>query len=175
MLQSVQNMSVKRIMNAGPLDSAKPLIGSLGMLTLENKRTLRSLVLFYRLVNGGGPDALIKELDRFRGNREHGMCTRGDRNFFIPGYNTDSVGRSFYVRMIKAYGNPRLPHPLREVSTGGSWLQVAELYVCRWGIPVSLFGEGTVLMLRFGLRGCFHAESGHGDFAIGHVRQKKCI
>ena len=38
MLQSVQNMAVKKIVNAAPLASGKPIIRSLGMLTLDKKK-----------------------------------------------------------------------------------------------------------------------------------------
>ena len=86
-LQSVQNMAIRRILNARPLDSAKPLIYSLGLLPLEEKRQLRSLVLFHKLVNGEGPKALVNKLnENFRNPSNNEIRTRntGSGQYFIP-------------------------------------------------------------------------------------------
>ena len=80
---------------------------------------MRSLVLFYRLANGEGPAMLIRELDKFRNNQGHGMCTRNDSDFFIPGYNTDNIGKSFFVRMIKMWNT--LPRAIRDSPSAASF------------------------------------------------------
>ena len=113
MLQSVQNMSVRRILNAKPLESCQPLLKRLGMLTLERKRTLRSLVLFYNLVNGHGPKALLDELEKYRHPSMRQAETRlaESGRFFIPCYNTDHRGSSFFIRSIKVWN--RLPEDVK--------------------------------------------------------------
>ena len=116
MLQSVQNMSVRRMLNARPLENCQPLLMELGMLTLENKRTLRSMVLFYNLVNGQGPKALIEELQKYNFPNRGQLVTRMDnsKRFFIPSYNTDYKGNSFFVKAIKIWN--RLPEDVRNAS-----------------------------------------------------------
>ena len=114
MLQSVQNMAVRRILNARPLDSAGPLICSLGLLPLEKKRLLRSLVLFYKLVKGDGPKALTNMLNtNFINPSSHGIRTRnsGSGQYFIPSFNTDHMKKSFFIQMIKEWN--RLPDEIR--------------------------------------------------------------
>ena len=104
-LQSVQNMAVKKMMNAAPLTSAKPLIRNLGLLTLETKRKLRSLVLLYKLTRNEGPAALIRELEGYRNSSREHIITRnsGEGSYYIPAYNTDNVGKSFFVQTIKRW------------------------------------------------------------------------
>ena len=113
-LQSVQNMAIRRILNARPLDSARPLIYSLGLLPLEEKRQLRSLVLFHKLVNGEGPKALVNMLnENFRNPCNSDIRTRnsGSGQYFIPAFNTNHIKKSFFVQMIKIWNH--LPEEIR--------------------------------------------------------------
>ena len=92
-LQTVQNMAIRRMVNARPLESCKPILANLGMLTLERKRNLRSLVLFYNLVNGRGPVALRRELHKYqlssigqhgtRMNRKGGYANRASYYYMV--------------------------------------------------------------------------------------------
>ena len=93
------------MMNAAPLTSAKPLIRNLGLLTLETKRKLRSLVLLYKLTRNEGPAALIRELEGYRNSSREHIITRnsGEGSYYIPAYNTDNVGKSFFVQTIKRW------------------------------------------------------------------------
>ena len=114
LLQSVQNMAVRRIANAGPLDSARPIIATLGLLPLEEKRLLRSLVLFYKLANSEGPRTLTTTLDNnFSYPNQNRLQTRNreDGKYFIPRFNTNYVKKSFFVQMIKEWN--RLPQEIR--------------------------------------------------------------
>ena len=117
-LQSVQNMAVRRILNAKPLESAGPLISSLGLLPLVEKRLLRSLVLFYKLVRGEGPKALIKMLnENFKNPSNSGIRTRnnGSGQFYIPRFNTDQLKKSFFINVIKEWN--KLPLEIRNAET----------------------------------------------------------
>ena len=105
MLQSVQNLAVRKMINAGPLESARPILQELEMLTLRNKRKLRSLVLLYKLRNDEGPEPLARQLREYC-NEERGMATRSssEDNYFIPCYNTDYRGKSF-IRNLKLWNS----------------------------------------------------------------------
>ena len=106
MLQSVQNLAVRKMINAGPLESARPILQELEMLTLRNKRKLRSLVLLYKLRNDEGPEPLARQLREYC-NEERGMATRSssEDNYFIPCYNTDYRGKSFFIRNLKLWNS----------------------------------------------------------------------
>ena len=114
-LQSVQNMSVRRMVNAKPLESAKPILGSLEMLSSRSKRLLRSLVLLYKLRNGMGPSTLSNELESFANSSELTTRRNTDENFFIPAYNTDYRGKSYFIRTIKAWNE--LPSDIKTSSS----------------------------------------------------------
>ena len=143
MLQTIQNMAVRRMINAGPRQTSGPILKDLGMLTLEDKRLQRSLVLLYKLMNDQGPEILICELDKYRNPRTEAETrhSAGGR-LFIPGFNTDYRGKSFFISTIRNWN--RLPEKIRNAHSCESFkssilkmLLTTDLAAGRWEVPVS--------------------------------------
>ena len=142
LLQTIQNMAVRRIINAIPRQTCGPILRELGMLTLERKRLQRSLVLLYKLMNGQGPITLVHELAKYQlpGN-ETGTRNAVGGKLYIPSYNSDYKAKSFFVSTIR-YWN-RLPEELRNASSSESFkknllnlLLTADFTANRWVYPV---------------------------------------
>ena len=134
-LQTVQNMAARRIMNAGPLESSQPILAELGLLTLEKKRLLRSLVLMFKLVNGQGPKELTDELAKYIRPTSHVSGTRMGNisRYWIPYYNTDYKGTSFFIRMIKEWN--RLPADLVNSASSDAFKRGAYLLLTTGSTP----------------------------------------
>ena len=109
------------MVNARPLDSSLPILDRLGLLTLENKRLLRSLVLFYKIINGQGPKQLTDELTRYLRPVAPEVTTRLNHGsgYWIPSYNTEYRGKSFFVSIIKEWN--RLPNDIKSSTAADSF------------------------------------------------------
>ena len=114
-LQSVQNMAMKRMAHAKPLESARPYLKEWGLLSLDKKRLLRSLVLFYKLMDKEGPGDLIQMLESYKRTNIQQHTRYSENGFFIPGYRTDYSGNAYFVRMIRIWSI--LPSDIKESKT----------------------------------------------------------
>ena len=104
-IQTIQNRCARRILDAAPGTSARPLIHELGWLTLNKKRKLHKCVLFYDLLQGKGPQLLCDGLSAYK--RQGPQQTRGTANecLFLPTHRTNYIAKSFYHDAAKLWNS----------------------------------------------------------------------
>ena len=112
-LQTVQNRCARRILDRLPGTPSAPLLKRLGWITLDKKRKLHKCVLVHKILNNKGPKVLEEMLLPLMVRTNN--STRGARNscLSVPSYNTDYVGKSFFIDVARTWN--KIPLELRNL------------------------------------------------------------
>ena len=125
-LQTVQNRCARRILNKLPGTSSAPLLKELGWIPLEVKRRLHKCVMLHKLLNGRGPEVLINMLNPLLARTNINTRGAADSHLFLPRYNTDYAGRSFFNSVARLWND--IPLDLRNISNSLTFKEKLQKY-----------------------------------------------
>ena len=118
-LQTIQNMAARGILCCDKFEHAMPLIKELNWITLDQKRKLHEMVMFYKIYHNTGTEAQEKRLREYHITPTINTRGMGASQLFIPTHGTKYKKDSFYVRNIKAWN--RLPASLKDVNNANTF------------------------------------------------------
>ena len=102
-IQKFQNTCVRFILNLKKFDHISDSFNSLGILNMENSRTLQALSLMHKIVNKRAPLYLSDNI-RFSEN-VHNYGTRSRRNIYTEKFKTNFGKYCFFNKIGKLYNN----------------------------------------------------------------------